>query len=569
MHAKVKRIVFFILAVCFFSAGSRTLARASDVPAQDIINAIRSLYGNQQSTGTNSQSDQSGTASNQTQSSNVITTQQLMEGMESSMIGPKVEDVGLTELFHESYRIYEERLNEDVSVLTTVANGTLINRPVMIDVPQGVSTVLKRDGEEVSFESRKPIKDQGSYVLTLYVLGEDEGNKAFSEQVIQKAKFRFRIQYEIGIDGVEAGTSPGEGIAGLSGTEEASSNETERYEEMASMNAIYEDGLFPDEEISEEDEIPEELLPDDYEYQEPDRDTEAEIPDTISGTVSPESLPDGLNGSFLAVNGMSSEYDAESGFYKNTLLTNDVFYTNVPNGMITNEPVTIQASSQMTYRVYKDGEALDGYEAGQYIQEAGSYTVYVEKDDPSYSALYNGRYPVFRFRIITAPVSDLGVFNAPFGTTIESVAFNGNPDPDSLISTDTVSLGRDGGYMVALNTPNGTVNVNISVDTATPLFRVDVRPNEADIVYLSDDISYCTLYKGEELVEQRNIIDRVQGAGEYTLTAYDAAGNSSSLAFRIRYRVNAGAVVAIILVIGIIVGLLAYLIKIRKKVSVV
>ena len=541
--------LFFALAALALLFGGVVEARASDssdisASTRDVLNALRSLYGRESGSSSSSSSSAA-----QAASSNVVTIEQRMQNIESAMIGPKVEEVDLSELFHENYRVYEERLNDDVMILTTVANGTVINRPVMLDVPKGVYTVLKRDGEEVSFESREPIRDQGSYVLSIYVLGEDQDEKPFSEQVIQRAKFRFRIQYEVGIEGVSA---------------QVEGEEEESEEEDAAPSEF----LFGEDTVSE-DLMPEELQPDDFEYQEPEEETAEEIPPEIEEPVEEESVPvDTVDTGFLRANGMSLEYDPVTGFYKNTLLTNDVFYTNVPNGMVTNDPVMIQESDTLNFTVYKDGEVLENYEPGQYFQESGSYLVQPIKDDASYINIYNGNYPSFRFRIVTGPVSDLGVINAPYGTTIGNVTYGGATDPRAMINDGTVALERDGDYMVTMNMPSGQAEVYVPIDTTLPVFGVSVRPNVADIVYYTDDVTACTLYSRDAVVEDGHIINQVTKPGDYTLVAYDTAGNSWTSSFSVRYQVNAGAVIAILLVIGLIVALAVYILKIRKKVSI-
>ena len=47
---------------------------------------------------------------------------------------------------------------------------------------------------------------------------------------------------------------------------------------------------------------------------------------------------------FSQASGLASQYDAAAGLFKNQLLTGAAFYTNVPNGMVTNSGVRLQTT---------------------------------------------------------------------------------------------------------------------------------------------------------------------------------------------------------------------------------
>ncbi|MCR5626183.1 MAG: hypothetical protein K6F99_02585 [Lachnospiraceae bacterium] len=521
-------MALFITGNNIVYADSDSSSSSSDA-GKSLYEVLTNIYG----------SSSSSSSSTSSTSTSCVTVEQLMNGMETEAIGPTIEEIGLSESYHENYKIFEEQLNEDCSVFTNLANGSVTNRPVVVDVPDGVDATLKKDGNRVDFESRTPITEQGSYVLTIYVLGEDEEDKPFSEQVIQRGKYRFRIQYETGIEGYEAIDNNG-----------YFADETE-------------EGLLDGEAMPEE-ELPEEMMPDDFSYEEVSENevSEPEEPEETTTTIAK------ANETFLAVNGMSGEYDSQSGFYKNTLLTGDYFYSNVPNGMLTNDAVMLQLADNLTSTVYKDGEVFEGYESGNYIQEAGSYTVYITSDSTEFQNAYGAKSPLFRFRIFSGPVSDAGSFGAPEGMTFTSVRFNGMDRPESIIRDDVLRLYEDGVYEVTMSSGNGSFEVNIALDTLPPLFNVQVEPNVANITYLTNDVVRCTLYKGDKLISDPDIVNVVEGSGNYTLTAYDNANNTSTMTFKVRYRVNVAAVFAILFVLALIAGAVIYLIRIRKKVAV-
>ncbi len=549
----------------------------SNNTGQTLYDALSRIYGNSTNNGNgsntgnntgsntgNSTGTGSGSNTNQNQTSVV---DQIMQGMESEVKGPEVSEGGLSEYYHQNYKVYEESLNDDVSVFTNVANGSVVNRPVVLDIPEGVAYRMKRDGKVVEVASEEPITEPGSYVLTLYVLSEDQDNIPFSQQKISKSKFRFRIQYETGVAGFDAiegetvpeslsvsSNIPGVGIPGLPSL---SSNEANSVSENNSL-------LFGE---GDDEYLPDDLRPDDYDYS---------FSPTVSGNapdagndLTPEDGKTTPEEAFLAANGMNGVYDPDSGYYKNTLLTKDYFYTNVPNGMLTNEPVMIQAAGNLIYTVYKDGEVLEGYEPGEYLRDGGSYTVIVSGKNESFTSVYGDRLPVFHFRIISDPVSDLGVLNAPENMTFRSVRFEGEDiSQKAVMRPDTVRLIEDGTYEITMDSGYGSTELSVALDTVQPIFSVSVEPNLATITYKTNDIDHCVLYKNGELASNTGIVKELTEAGEYTLTAYDKAGNKSEAVFRVSYRINSGAVFAILIVLALIGGGVFYLLRIRKKVSI-
>ena len=70
-------------------------------------------------------------------------------------------------------------------------------------------------------------------------------------------------------------------------------------------------------------------------------------------------------------------------------------------------------------------------------------------------------------------------------------------------------------------------------------------------------------------ISDPQIVDSVTKSGKYRLVVFDAAGNSSESEFTVRYRINAAAVIAILAVMGIIAGVLIYVLRMKKNVKVV
>ncbi|MBR5116970.1 MAG: hypothetical protein IK096_07875, partial [Lachnospiraceae bacterium] len=177
-----------------------------------------------------------------------------------------------------------------------------------------------------------------------------------------------------------------------------------------------------------------------------------------------------------------------------------------------------------------------------------------------------------RFRIIdsASPVSDLGMLNAPEGTTYTSVKLDGEEaDPSIFRSEKTLNLEKDGVYQIGMTSEAGTSELTLTVDKTAPRFSVATRPNLATISYESNDVSRVMVWRGNDLVNNGNVVSSITAPGRYNMTVYDTAGNASSQSFVVAYRINAAAVIAILIVIGLMVALGIFIYKVRSSVKVV
>ena len=464
--------------------------------------------------------------------------------MDTAPIGPTVSDAGMTEMYHENYGVYEERLTEGYSIYTNVSNGSITDRPVIFDVPAGVTVSMTRDGNRANFNNRSAMEQEGYYVLLFYIVDDETRDEPFSKQNISRGKFRFRIQYDEGINGYAA--------------EELEQNrqETAAPEDFSSLIS----------EELQESEGQETTVPEAPPAEMPEVTPAEEQVMEQSEEAKPLMTPVAYS------NGIETSYDAASGYYTNTLRTGSSFLTNFKNGSVTNQPIMVEASDSVTYEVYRGGAPMEGFTPGEYLTEAGSYEVYPVEDTAAYTQAYGTEKPVLRFRIIdgNAPVSDLGLLNAPEGTSYLTVRYNGEDADASVFRNEkTLNLEKDGVYHIDMASEAGESELTVRVDKTAPRFSVATRPNLASISYESTDVSRVMVWRGNELVNDGNVISSITAPGRYNMTVYDQAGNSASQSFAVAYRINAAAVIAILIVIGLMVGLGIFIYKVRSSVKVV
>ena len=508
-------ITAWIVMLAVFPAPVEALANdtASTNSGKSLYDALRAIYG--ETSGS--------TSSTSSSSSSTVTTEQLMKRMETEPIGPKVEDTSLSESYRDDYKIYEEALGGVYTIYANITNGGVTNRPVVIDVPRGVGTSMKKDGVAIPFVTKQKITEEGAYVLEFFVGSDEDSMASFSEQTYLRAKFRFRIQNSSGVDGVV-----GEGD--------------------------FEEG--PDELT---DKLLRGELPEDMMNEEPE---EVSGNEAVNAELPTEAPPDAE---------LVSVWDEATGYYLNTLKTGETFYTSLPNGSLSNEPVTIQDSQELEFTAYKDGKEFEDFKPGEALNVAGSYAIYVSKsEDAGFLQSYPFGKPAFRVRIISGVVPDIGMITAPYGVSVRNVRFNGlDSNEDMFVNSNTVHIDRNGDYEITFDDAAGSREVSFTLDNEQPVFSVDVKPNEAKITYYSNDVSRCVLYRGGKVESEALMLDRVTKAGKYNLVVYDKAGNSSSSEFTVRYRINAAAVIAIVAVAGLIAGVIIYVVRMKKNVKVV
>lgn len=469
----------------------------------------------------------------------------------------------MVETYYKDYGVYEQNLENTYFVYTTVQNGGITDQAVQIDFPADLSCKMKKDGIEMSYTSGQVITDKGSYVINFE--GElDDGSKC-------KTTFRFRIQNKLPqpettaaptapttsyYSGLYSGSSFSNPYAGgmtyeqaagiASQAEETSVAETtaemieettEAEQESVSMEIMGEDGTIDEEVLS-----------------------------SLNGDGIGVMVPE----TFLDANGLAQVYDETSGVYVQTLLNEVSFQSNVPNGMITNGGVVLNTMDDLQFQVFRDGEEIS-YTAGEQLFTAGSYTVFVTQETTLFLSCYAGRQePVFHFRIVdpNTAVYDLDWINAPVGGEILSV-FDANGTSVSHTSGQ-VQLTTDGSYLLTFAIPSGETVTELKRDTVSPRFYMTNEKGKTSITYVnSADVAVCELYEGSELVSSTSApVYEVTDPGKYTLIVYDAAGNSSMGNFEVEFRLNLGAVAAILIVVAIAAAGVYFVLTINKRMKI-
>lgn len=470
----------------------------------------------------------------------------------------------LSQSYHQDYDTYELGLNGRYFFYSNVGNGDFTSKPVRIEIPVNMSYSLEKDGLPLAYVQGTEIKNLGSYVLTVSA-SKTEGTVT----TVYVGYYRFRIvePTQAQIEAEEAAAA--ETAVQAQDPEETAASVTENMPDAAELDAMLE-GLSEEEQETLEAAIERGELTDE-ELLNPDGTLNRSVIDQLVE----EAISEQGSGSIYTTEGISEltgiacEYDYMSGFYQNTLKNSMKFYTDVPNGMITHREVSLRTSDDLTFAVYRDGVLLDESTPTDKFTEPGSYRIVPSAEDVAYYDAYQDTQPYFTFRIIPHMVNDLSIYRAPEGFIVSQVLMRNAPaETVRYLSDDTVSLREDGAYTIEITDGERTIEVNFTLDRVRPRFYVTTQKNKALISFVSEDVAQTIVYKDGKLVSSGTIETEIDGSGNYQFYAVDDAGNRGRAEFTVKYGLNKGAIVAILLLIAGIGGLYAYLRYINAKVKV-
>lgn len=308
-------------------------------------------------------------------------------------------------------------------------------------------------------------------------------------------------------------------------------------------------------------------------------------------------------------------YDAKKGMYKYALSKNTVFYSNVPNGIITNDDVLIDISDKVTYSFTKDGEKFN-YSRGEAIDEDGIYNLLVtvnnmaelkfdfsglnfsldsSNETPAVEGevqpevtptstqenvvndeswgLANGTVFEFKFRIINKACNNINIFNLPEDYAFESIIFEEN-NVENAKKSDCFLLNEDGRYVFNIydkKNPKVKFDTKVILKKNLPVLKIQGVVNglytydTVSVDAYEEDVTYTATCSGEKIKPSGGGFSE---AGLYTVTAKDEAGNTNEYTFRILYTMNLSGGTVIALTVIIIVSLVVYVVYLKKHMRV-
>ena len=496
---------------------------------------------------------------------------------------PLVNQVTLKEQYNEDYRVYEESMADVFFFYSNVGNGGITHESVFLDIPQNLSYTIEMNGVPWDYIPGQPISDYGTYVVRL--TGIEDENVPLYEQKEYQAVFRFRIQQkppketeesrEVAVEaGAPAGmewqsytydgrpleeeSEEGQDVFRVSGAANGQSEESkeesgesledntvasgsrEGLEENEEGLAGNEEGLAGNEESLGNEELAEGAQ-DGNDSQEGRNEESGE-----GGKAEPGSI----NNGFIS---RTQDYDAASKRYHVTFSDGLELVSNVPEGYIGPDAVEVSVSpaGRESLVLYRDDEPID-YVHGDSFTEPGHYRLEVNGQPWSCT--------------IASYLKEASVFAAPAGLRFTSAVLNG--EPLELSSDRYVWLEEDGAYQFVLEGENGAVlHTGLAKDSEPPQVEVKLKGGNATIQYLSEDIEEILLERDGEAVEGFSGYS-VSQPGSYRLVVRDKAGNEAEAKFSLSYRVNRYGIIAVVLLILLAAGGVAFVVHTKRSVRI-
>lgn len=253
-------------------------------------------------------------------------------------------------------------------------------------------------------------------------------------------------------------------------------------------------------------------------------------------------------------------YDRKEDAYVYTA-SNGKVYTNVVDGMITQDEVFIRADDITGCTLYYDGERQDDADLSS-ITEAGSYVLETATNGTSAE-------PLFSFTIITETAgAALSGYRVPAGFAVDDVSIDG---VERSANNGYIDLSEEGLYTIDYECPAADkfYTLSVYIDHTPPTLALEnVVDGKAhgpvDVSDLEEGVAML-VYRDGELISVNNEIDR---SGNYTIELMDAAGNRTTYTFTIMVYLNISGWAVIIVLTLIGAALMAYLLISRKRLHV-
>lgn len=288
---------------------------------------------------------------------------------------------------------------------------------------------------------------------------------------------------------------------------------------------------------------------------------------TYSGELDPRTgLPVGRgesSGSYYPLRGEEYGYDQNQRSYTNRLGSRS-FLSSIPNGAVLSKnqitKVSFTLPVGLTGTLYRNGDQVGDADLTN-IADPGSYLLEVRSSSSSDSV-------TFPFTILNQLTNSLTEISLPDGFTFEYVRLNG----DGLTPTydNYLELLEDGDYDLCWSCPDigQSYTVSFTLDTAAPTLALpEVTDRQAHSAVTLEDLeegAYILVESGGETSTIVSSSTVIRNPGQYVLTVYDQAGNSTRYDFVIHMYLNLSAAAAIGMMLAGLFALIGYSRYIRK-----
>ncbi len=253
--------------------------------------------------------------------------------------------------------------------------------------------------------------------------------------------------------------------------------------------------------------------------------------------------------------GNSVYYDTEKQLY---LYDTEIGWveSNIMDGMVVSEAVTLTSDNSSSLILYKDGERIPQ-------QNTASFS-----DNGYYVVQYNDNNGVTQtimdFTIVGELTGLIDSYELPNGFSVTEAT----RDDTAISKSSTIDMTKEGEYHIAYQCDKTGVayTLDVGIDHTAPVLALEAVENgvakgPVDISDLEDGATAAITLDGKKTSYKQKLTQ----SGDYEITVMDAAGNATSYTFTIRIYLDSSAYVSIIIVLAILAGVAGYMVFERKK----
>lgn len=245
-------------------------------------------------------------------------------------------------------------------------------------------------------------------------------------------------------------------------------------------------------------------------------------------------------------------------YYANATASHAV-RSNVADGMITEQAVSVKADAGVTLEAFLNGERLQNITEGTF-QKPGEYVI----------MYLGGTVPerLFSFTIVPKLCNSVTSYALPGGFEFTAASLNDETVP---FDKNYIKLTQEGKYDIHYRCvkTNVTYHLQLKTDFTGPVLSLqNVKNGKAQgPVDISDakNAARVTIYHDGEQISRKDVLTE---SGEYLIELADEAGNKTSYSFTILIYFDGNSWLFFLLVIGSCIGVVIYLLHARKHLRV-
>ena len=233
--------------------------------------------------------------------------------------------------------------------------------------------------------------------------------------------------------------------------------------------------------------------------------------------------------------------------------------SNVADGMITEQAVTVTADAGVALEAYLNGNRLDSISGGVF-QTPGEYVImYVGGSVPE---------RLFSFTIVPKLCNSVTGYALPAGFEFTEASLN---NEQITFERNYIKLTEEGEYNIRYRCVKTNVSYQLllTTDFTGPVLSLEaVKDGKAQgPVDISEakSAAHVTIYHDGEKISRKDVLTE---SGEYYIELADEAGNKTTYSFTILIYFDGNSWLFFLLVVGSCVGIIIYLTRARKHLRV-